>query len=369
MSIRKFFILIFAFCCLSFHLNAQNEMSNNQASTAKQQSIISISALTAKGDLSNLNTELNAGLDAGLTVNEIKEILVHLYAYCGFPRSLNAINTFMAVLEQRNAKGITDVLGREASHSTDHPDKYEQGRKTLELLTQTPQTGPAKGYGEFAPRIDFFLKEHLFADIFENDLLSYRQRELVTISALAAMPGLEAQLTSHIKVGKTTGITENELMELAGLIETHINRTQANVLKRLLSQPSNPVIEPDMKGELITNNNFTGTAWLQMLVSNDSIYNTSIGNVTFKPKARTNWHKHPGGQILLVTDGKGFYQKKGKPAQLIQKGDVVRIPPNTEHWHGAAPDKELTHIAISLNTDLGGAVWLGPVTDDEYYFK
>lgn len=123
------------------------------------------------------------------------------------------------------------------------------------------------------------------------------------------------------------------------------------------------------KGEPITNNNFTGKAWLQMLVSNDSIYNTSIGNVTFKPKARTNWHKHPGGQILLVTDGKGFYQEKGKPAQLIQKGDAIRIPPNTEHWHGAAPDKELTHIAISLNTDLGGAVWLGPVTDDEYYFK
>lgn len=246
MAIRKFFILIITISCLSFHLNAQNEMSNNQASTAKQQSIIAIAALTAKGDLSNLNTELNAGLDAGLTVNEIKEILIHLYAYCGFPRSLNAINTFMTVLEQRNAKGITDVLGREASPSADHPDKYEQGRKTLEVLTQTPQAGPAKGYGEFAPRIDTFLKEHLFADIFENDLLSYRQRELVTISALAAMPGLEAQLTSHIKVGKTTGITENELMELAGLIETHINRTQANVLKRLLSQPTNPVIEPDM---------------------------------------------------------------------------------------------------------------------------
>jgi quercetin dioxygenase-like cupin family protein len=120
------------------------------------------------------------------------------------------------------------------------------------------------------------------------------------------------------------------------------------------------------KGDKITNNNFTGTAWLQMFVSNDSIYNTSIGNVTFEPKARTNWHEHPGGQILLVTDGNGYYQEKGKPAQLLKKGDIVRIPPDTEHWHGAAPDKGLTHIAISPNTDKGSVVWLQPVTDEEY---
>ena len=245
-AIKKQIGMYIAIVCLTFNLNAQNKMSTNQALTAKQQSIVAIAALTATGDLSNLKTGLNTGLDAGLTVNEIKEILVQLYAYCGFPRSLNAINTFMAVLDERKAKGITDVLGREAYPSADHPDKYEQGRKTLEILTQTPQSGPAKGYGEFVPRIDTFLKEHLFADIFENDLLSFRQRELVTISALAAMPGLEAQLTSHIRVGKNTGITENELMEIAGLIETNINTTQANMLKKLLSQPVNPVIEPDM---------------------------------------------------------------------------------------------------------------------------
>lgn len=120
------------------------------------------------------------------------------------------------------------------------------------------------------------------------------------------------------------------------------------------------------KGDKITNNYFTGTAWLQMLVDNDSTFDTSIGNVTFEPGARTNWHKHPGGQILLVTDGQGYYQEKGKPAQLLHKGDVVKIPPNAEHWHGAAPAKGLTHIAISVNTDKGSVIWLGPVTDDEY---
>lgn len=120
------------------------------------------------------------------------------------------------------------------------------------------------------------------------------------------------------------------------------------------------------KGDKITNSNFTGTAWLQMFVNNDSIYNASIGNVTFEPGARTNWHKHPGGQILLVTDGSGYYQEKGKPAQVIKKGDVVKIPPDTEHWHGASPDSGLTHIAISPNLQKGSVVWMKPVTNKEY---
>jgi quercetin dioxygenase-like cupin family protein len=120
------------------------------------------------------------------------------------------------------------------------------------------------------------------------------------------------------------------------------------------------------KGNKVTNNNFTGTAWVQMFVSPDSIYDASIGNVTFEPNARTNWHKHPGGQILLVTEGKGFYQEKGKPAQHIQKGDIVKIPPGVEHWHGASTSSGLTHIAISPNIDKGNVEWLQPVTNEEY---
>lgn len=120
------------------------------------------------------------------------------------------------------------------------------------------------------------------------------------------------------------------------------------------------------RGSKVTNDNFSGTAWVQMFVSPDSLYNASIGNVTFEPNARTNWHKHPGGQILLVTEGKGFYQEKGKSAQHIQKGDIVKIPPGVEHWHGASSSSGLTHIAISLNIDKGNVEWLQPVTDDEY---
>src|SRR5258705_2177041 len=111
---------------------------------------------------------------------------------------------------------------------------------------------------------------------------------------------------------------------------------------------------------------FAGTAWVQLLVPNDPALNYQIGNVVFEPGARNNWHTHPGGQILLVTDGVGYYQEKGKPIQLIRKGDVVNIPPDVEHWHGASPDSELTHIAVNPNTQKGIVVWLERVTDEEY---
>ncbi|MFY9154252.1 MAG: cupin domain-containing protein [Prolixibacteraceae bacterium] len=120
------------------------------------------------------------------------------------------------------------------------------------------------------------------------------------------------------------------------------------------------------KGEKLISTNFTGTVWLNMMGANDSTINVRFGNVTFEPKARTNWHSHPGGQILLITRGKGYYQAKGHPARLLHQGDYVEIPPDVVHWHGAASDREFAHIALSLNNDKGGAVWLGPVTDEEY---
>ena len=126
-------------------------------------------------------------------------------------------------------------------------------------------------------------------------------------------------------------------------------------------------IEMDFaRGNQITSNNFTGNVWLNMMGATDTSLYVNYGNVTFGPKARTNWHAHPGGQLLFITAGKGYYQAQGQPARLLRKGDFVEIPPNVVHWHGAASDSGFTHIAVSLNTDKGGAVWLGPVTDNEY---
>ena len=120
------------------------------------------------------------------------------------------------------------------------------------------------------------------------------------------------------------------------------------------------------KGEVLISENFSGTVWLHMMGASDSTLHARFGHVTFEPKARTNWHSHPGGQVLFITEGQGYYQAKGQPAQIVREGDVVEIPRNVVHWHGAGPETEFAHIAISLNADEGGALWSGPVTDEEY---
>lgn len=232
---------IFTFCLIFNTMTSQN----NQTLNTNQQSMAAIAALTATGNLEQLKPALNNGLDAGLTINEIKEAFVQLYAYCGFPRSLNAINTLMAVLEERKSQGIKDAVGKDASETLP-TDKYKSGKENLQKLTNKEETGPKTGAAAFAPVIDTFLKEHLFADIFNRDVLNFRQREFVTISALAAMPGVEPQLQAHLFMGKNTGITDTQLLELTTIIEKTAGKTQANVLRNAIGQPVVPIIERDM---------------------------------------------------------------------------------------------------------------------------
>lgn len=111
---------------------------------------------------------------------------------------------------------------------------------------------------------------------------------------------------------------------------------------------------------------FTGTAWVHGLVANDTIYDMNAGKVTFEPQARSNWHAHPAGQILIVTSGVGYHQIKGQPKEIIRKGDVVKCPPNKVHWHGASKDSSMTHIYILPNTEKGIVEWMEPVTDEEF---
>src|SRR5437868_13275724 len=120
------------------------------------------------------------------------------------------------------------------------------------------------------------------------------------------------------------------------------------------------------KGQPLPKDWFTGNAFITPLVAKDKNNEFSAGCVTFEPKARTNWHTHPKGQVLIVIEGNGFYQEKGKPAQQIKKGDVVIIPENTEHWHGASATNKMAHIAITNYKEDVQVIWLQPVTDEEY---
>lgn len=119
------------------------------------------------------------------------------------------------------------------------------------------------------------------------------------------------------------------------------------------------------KGDKIPNTNFTGNAWLNSLIDADSSNQNSVGSVTFEPGARTHWHSHPAGQIILALSGVGYYQEEGKPIEIINKGDVVKCPYNVPHWHGASPDSEFIQVAIT-GRENGPTVWYKPVSDEEY---
>lgn len=316
-----------------------NVMAN--ALNVEQESIAEVAAYVALGNQTDLKQALNNGLDNGVTVNEFKEILVQAYAYCGFPRSLNALATLMQTVEERGNK---DELGKEPSA------KPEGSALTYGTGNQTKLVGnPVKGkLFDFAPAIDEYLKAHLFGDIFARDNVDWKTRELATIAMLAARDGVESQLSAHIEIGKHNGLTDDEVAEILNIA------TEAKAKNVVFGF-----------GELNPYGKyFTGKSYLKPITTENGV---PMYNVTFEPKCRNNWHiHHKGGQILLVTAGRGWYQAWGEEPRELKAGDVVNIPAEVKHWHGAAKDSWFTHIAVEVPSEGGSNEWLEPVTDEEY---
>ncbi len=213
----------------------ENNMETHHTLSRRQQSIIPIAAFTADGDMDRLKPALNQGLDAGLTVNEIKEILVHLYAYTGFPRSLNALSAFMGVVDDRKAEGIEDAVGREASPVPADLDRDAYGAKVRATLSGLGNDISGAPWQLFSPAIDTFLKEHLFADLFVRDVISHSDRELATIAALANMTGTSGQLGYHLGAAMNTGLTEEQMQDFVSVFETAVNKTRAESAKKILA--------------------------------------------------------------------------------------------------------------------------------------
>ncbi len=200
---------------------------------AKQQKIVTIAAFTANGNLQKLQMAVNEGLDAGLTINEMKEILVQMYAYAGFPRSLNGITTLMDVLEERKQRGIKDELGKEPSPMPASKSSIELGTEIQTCLAGRPVTGVIY---TFTPAIDQFLKGHLFGDIFGRDVLNFQCREIATISALASMDGVNSQLQAHFNIGFNTGLIEAQMRNLISVLEAKVGKKEADNAKEQLGK-------------------------------------------------------------------------------------------------------------------------------------
>jgi 4-carboxymuconolactone decarboxylase len=192
----------------------------------QHQAIAAIGAFTAAGRLPQLREALTEGLDAGLSVNQIKEILVQMYAYAGFPRSLNALGTLLALLEQRRAEGITDPAGDEPKPLPAGTDMLELGTANQTRLSGAPVTGPLF---EFAPAVDRFLKTHLFGDIFSRDNVDWQSREIATVAALAALDGVESQLRSHFGIALNTGLTEAHLRGVIAVVRARIGTDREDI--------------------------------------------------------------------------------------------------------------------------------------------
>lgn len=366
-------LVVTAACFVGVSLAQADE---NKTLSTKQKSIIPIAAFTASGNLPKLEASLIKGLDAGLTVNEIKEILVHSYAYAGFPRALNGINTFSTVMDKRKAQGIKDKIGKDATPVPADFDQNAYGHKIRNELVGRDISKRTSGYPVFTPIIDQFLVEHLFADIFYRDVLSHQERELVTIGILAAMPGTEPQLKAHLGVSMNVGLSKSQLADYVAVLRQEVSADSADRAAEALNgriglsdpmKQAKPIqITRDNKSTEGSADYFTGKVLIDTRFRAEAPARVYGANVTFEPGARTAWHSHALGQTLIVTEGIGLVQRWGDPAEVIRKGDVVWISPNQKHWHGATPDSSMTHIAIVEQPEGKSVEWMEHVSDEQY---
>ena len=349
---KKLFSILAAATMLAACTTKQsNTKDMNQLSFTTEQAacMSAIACNEAKGDLVALESAIHGGLEAELTVSQIKEALSQLYAYTGFPRSLNALGVLQKIV---NGKSSNDKWeeGSEASPLPSDFDALKEGTRV-----QTQLTGKPFNY-EFAPATDYYLKAHLFGDIFARDNLTYADRELVTVSALSGLQGVEPQLKAHIAGARNMGVTEEQLQGIVVALAANGLLDEAGRLAGLLETEW-----PQGKPNDAYTQYFVGQSFLQP-------YYSGVANVTFEPHCRNNWHIHHGAvQVLICVSGKGWYQEWNKPAVPLTPGTVIAIPEGVKHWHGAAADSWMQHLAIHTQEQPGATnEWLEPVNDGQY---
>ena len=352
--------------------------------SAREEAITKIAALSAVGEIGRLTEEMESALAARtLSRNEIGEICLQLYAYAGFPRSLNAQNALSAAVKSLSEKGTAFDEGNEPE-PVPSENRYDNGREIINYIfgMSAKQGRPTSNGYETAS--DVFLKEHLFNDITSRANLSVRDRELATVSMLAALGNVNSQLAAHINGAMNTGTSASELSSAwIPLIAETISLQTARNAEEVLSQVAKTTSQSEYKmtrAEFerldpfgIGDKNplsqyFIGNSYLKTLSGESPI--EPIFNVTFEPGCRNNWHIHHassgGGQVLICTAGSGWYQEWGKEPVSLEPGTVIVIPANTKHWHGAKKDSYFSHVTFEPAGTQTSNEWLEPVEDEEY---
>ena len=348
----------------------KKDMNTLTFTTEQAACMSAIACLEAKADYMALEQAINNGLDAGLTVNQIKEAFSHLYAYTGFPRSLNALGTLQKVLEQRNAEGKTTVEGAEASPLPKNFDALKVGTEV-----QTKLSGRPFNY-DFCPAEDYYLKAHLFGDIFARDVLTHAERELITVSALSGMDGVEPQLKAHVNGARNMGLTDEQIQTIPATLATKVGKNEAICASKAISEVRGVEDELGLKAQNAVDLKSywpmgkPNTDYAQYFIGHSYIapMGGDMVNVTFEPGCRNNWHIHHGMvQVLVCVYGRGWYQEWGKPAVPLTEGTVIAIPEGVKHWHGAAKGSWMQHLTYRKDVQDGASnEWLEPVSDEVY---
>jgi len=345
----------------SLSINAQHSMEL----TKRQHALVAIAANEARGNMQGLKQALNEGFEHGLTISEAKEALSQLYAYTGFPRSLNALGTLQQVIQERESHGKATPAGREADELPQDYDALKQGTQV-----QTQLTGGQPFNYTFAPQTDYYLKAHLFGDIFARNNLTFADREIVTVSAISALAGCEPQLQAHVSGARNMGVSDAQLHEIPAVLRDKVGEAEAvrcgRAVAQVFNEPSREVDAVDFnvwpQGEL--------NPYGQFFIGNSYLADMGNGmfNVTFEPGCRNNWHVHHHQvQMLICVAGRGWYQEWGKEPVAMTPGTVIAVPAEVKHWHGAARDSWFQHLTYHTQVEEGASnEWLEPVSDEVY---
>ena len=239
------------------------------------------------------------------------------------------------------------------------------------------QTAGRDNLGDFAPEFAELNDDVLFGEVWSReDKLSLRDRSMITVTALMTKGIFDNSLKSHLMNAKNNGITKTEMVEMITHLAFYSGWPNAWAVFNMLKDVYADDIEEEHGG--VFGMGEPNTAYAQYFFGNSYLNpltkpgesSVFIANVTFEPGCRNNWHIHHansgGGQILICVDGEGWYQEEGKEARSLKPGDVVVIPANVKHWHGAKKDSWFSHLALEVPGEETNNEWCEPVNDEEY---
>lgn len=334
----------------------------------RDRSLVTVATLISTGKTAQIGSHVRRALENGVTPVEIGEMITQLAFYTGWPNAISAVGEVKKVFDERK---IGPVPSSDAA------------RIELEAAAEAARKATVDGaVGPTAPALADLTNRVLFGDLWRRPELAPRDRSLVTMAALIAV-GQPEQLPFHANRAMDNGLSKGQAAEVATHIAFYAGWPRAMsavpVLQRVFASreaaakpaarapadlrivraagaPSTPGSAERFTGEVMVSGNYRG----------DEPARIGGATVTFSPGARTAWHTHPLGQTLFIVSGKGWIQKEGEPIQEMLPGDVVWIPPNVRHWHGASTDQPMSHFAIAEAQNGGVVTWMELVSDDVY---